>query len=338
MKKIILSQYRKEQLNAGPKAKTDIEKIMSEFFDTYVMTLDMPNDIFSNKLKRYLFFLKKFYCVKKVIKKDDIAFIQYPFTKQYNLISNAKYNICIIHDIDGLRDQNDTLFKKELNFFKKCDSIIVHNLKMKNCLVENGIEEKKIFVLYLFDYLAEFKQVVPRKNNLKDDISLVYTGNLDKAPFLFQLNEKKMKFNINVYGIKSREINNSKINYKGAFSPDELHKYIEGNLGLVWDGNLDESDEMLLFKNYTKYNNPHKLSFYLSINLPVIVWKKSAVADFVLQNNIGYVISNLYEINQLDFSDYNEKAKNAFEIGKKVRDGYYTKNSIKNVLEYLSKN
>ena len=337
MKKIVLSQYPKDQLNAGPKAKTDMEKIMAQYFDAHIMTLGLPNDIFSNRIKRYLFFLKKFYSVKKTVRKDDIVFIQFPFTNQPSLVSNAKYKICLIHDIDGLRSQDKVLTEKELAFFEKCDVVVAHNLAMKNYLIQNGIKEQKIFVLEMFDYLTDLKEITEKEINDKELVSLVYTGNLDKAPFLFQLDEEKMEFRLNIYGIKSKEINNSKVNYIGAFKPEELPNHIYGNLGLVWDGNLDESDEDLSFKNYTKYNNPHKLSCYLSAGLPVIVWKKSAVASFVLENNIGYVINNLYEINQLDFSDYNEKAKNAYEIGKKVRDGYYTKKAVKSILESLER-
>jgi hypothetical protein len=335
MNKIILSQYSKDKWNAGPKAKTDIEKIISQYFDTDVITLDTPKNISVNLLSRYLFFLKKIFIIRKYAKKNNIVFIQHPFTNKYKLLSNAEHVICFIHDIDGLRRQDENFLNLELAFLKKCDILIVHNLKMKKYLVEHGVKEEKIFVLEVFDYLSELKEVTFQRRSLKENISLVYTGNLDKAPFLFQLDEQKMRFNLNVYGIKSKEIKNSKINYKGAFDPNELYKYIEGDLGLVWDGDLDESDENLSFKNYTKYNNPHKLSFYLSVGLPVIVWKKSAISNFIIKNNIGYVINNLYEINDIDFSDYSEKAKNAWEIGKKVRDGYYTKRTVINILEYL---
>ena len=100
----------------------------------------------------------------------------------------------------------------------------------------------------------------------------------------------------------------------------------------MWDGNVDESDEHLTYKNYTKYNNPHKLSCYLAAGIPVIVWKKSAVANFVLKNNIGYVISSLYDINELDFSDYELKKKNIEKISKNLKNGYYTKKVIKQML------
>ena len=52
----------------------------------------------------------------------------------------------------------------------------------------------------------------------------------------------------------------------------------------------------------------------------------------VLENNIGYCVSNLYEINDLDFSDYNEKKKNSEKTAKKVKEGYYTKTVIKKII------
>ena len=108
---------------------------------------------------------------------------------------------------------------------------------------------------------------------------------------------------------------------------------IDGNLGLVWDGNFDESDEEKNYKNYTRFNNPHKLSCYIASGMPVIVWKKSAIADFVRENNIGYEISNLYDINKLDFSDYDVKKKNVEKLEQRVRKGYFTQSALSKILK-----
>ena len=160
---------------------------------------------------------------------------------------------------------------------------------------------------------------------------------MDKAAFIKQLQADKMKFNLNVYGVCSESIKNDKIIYKGKYLPDELPNLLEGDLGLVWDGNLDESDENEGFKNYTRFNNPHKLSCYIAAGKPVIVWRKSAVSELVLKYNIGYVISNLYEINSIDFSDYNVKKENVEKLAIKVKEGYFTKNVINEILKAKSK-
>ena len=118
-----------------------------------------------------------------------------------------------------------------------------------------------------------------------------------------------MKYRINLYGVGIDKDINNKIKYLNKYSPDELPNKIVGDLGLIWDGNYDESDENEGFKNYTKYNNPHKLSCYIAAGLPVIVWEQSAVADFVNKYNIGYTIKNLYDINKINLTDYTTKKK-----------------------------
>lgn len=73
-----------------------------------------------------------------------------------------------------------------------------------------------------------------------------------------------MKFKFNVYGTGT-ELGylHKTVNYKGKFPPDELPDILDGNLGLIWDGSYNDEDEAYCLKNYTKYNNPHKLSLYI---------------------------------------------------------------------------
>ena len=163
----------------------------------------------------------------------------------------------------------------------------------------------------------------------------MYAGNLEKSDFLTALDIDRMNFEFNLYGVGATEDINCKMRYKGAFAPDDLPNILEGDLGLVWDGKLDSSDGDTGFKNYTKYNNPHKLSCYIASGLPVIVWDKSAAADFVTKNNIGYCVSDLYEINSIDFSDYDVKRDNVLKIAQMVRSGIYTKNAMDKALELL---
>lgn len=332
MKKIVLSQYIKDNINAGPKAKIDVEKILKEEYNFDIKNIPVTEDILNNKFKRIILNLKKLFYTRNNCKHADIVVIQHPYSSQKIIYKNIQNNIVFIHDIDGLRIQNKKILDKELELFKNADIIIAHNNKMKNFLVNNGIMKEKIYVLELFDYLQS--NYVPKELNAIEinNIQIAYTGNIDKAKFLYELNEEKMNFDINVYGPCSDNSFCEKVIYKGKFSPDEIVNNIEGNLGLVWDGKLDESDENVGFKNYTKYNNPHKLSCYLAAGLPVIVWRKAAVADFVQKNNIGYTISNIYDINNLDFSTLEEKKKNAKIIGEKVRNGFFTKKIMKKIL------
>lgn len=49
---------------------------------------------------------------------------------------------------------------------------------------------------------------------------------------------------------------------------------------------------------YLRINNPHKLSLYLAVGLPVIIWDEAAEAEFVLRENVGFTIKSLYELSE----------------------------------------
>ncbi len=330
-KRIILSQYIKNNFNAGPKAKTDIEKIAEKNFDFEVKTVPLTEEICKSKIKRMIQFAKKFKLISNFAKETELAIIQAPFSSKKIMMDKFKNKVVIIHDIEGLRNQNDKELSEEISFYKSCDFIIAHNSSMKKFLIDKGIDSNKIYELELFDYLCE-GQAKEKKIN-QNNPKITYSGNLDKAFFINQLDSKKMHFELYLYGQKNKEFNNKKIIYKGKCTPDEMPNKIEGNLGLVWDGNFDESDEDKSYKNYTKYNNPHKLSCYIAAGMPVIVWKKSAIAKFVKENNIGYEISNLYDINKLDFSDFDVKRKNVEKLEQKVRTGFFTQSILSKILE-----
>ena len=330
----IISQYVATNLNAGPKAKVDVERILNSNYDAKVLTLKMNGKEGKSNLARAIYLLKKTIFLLTKLKKNELVIVQCPFTNFLPLMNKANNKVAFVHDLEGLRGNNTKIEKKEINFLKSCKYIICHNVKMKDYLVSKGVTDSKIIILEIFDYLCvnEIK-----RDNISKKLEVVYTGNLDKAPFLKQLNEKKMDFFLNVYGVGNTDFENNKIIYKGKYQPDDLPSKIEGNVGLVWDGNFDENLDDGGLKNYTKYNCPHKLSCYLAAGLPVIVWDKSAMADFVKENNIGYTISNIYEINNIDFKDYNKKLENANFIGKKIREGYYTKKVINEIVKIESR-
>ena len=335
-KKVVFSQYIKNNLNAGPKAKVDIEKILSTDFNFDTKTIYIDEETTTNIFKRILNLIYKKIYVDMNYEDIELALIQAPFTNKQWIMKKLKNKIVLIHDIEGLRNQDEKTLEDEINFYKSCDYIIVHNEVMKDFLVNKGIEKEKIYVIELFDYICEDTETKNRTLDEKNPI-IVYTGNIEKAKFINDLTPNDMKFKINFYGTNGENVTNKNIINKGAYLPDELPSKIEGNLGLVWDGAVDESDEDISFKKYTKYNNPHKLSCYISSGLPVIVWKKSAVAQFVEKYNIGYTISNIYEINKINLSDYNEKLDNVLKLKKKVQNGYFTKKVVKNILNNIDK-
>ena len=330
MSRILLSRYFKNVYNAGPKAKIDIEKILNNKFDFKVRTIYESSNV--KGFEKIVLLIKSVFLSILTCKNDFVCF-QYPYSGRAMKINRSK-SICLVHDINGLRYCRDTEFRNDIKNINYCNYIIVHNSSMKKILVENGIDPKNIFILELFDYLAQGK--INKKYEFdKNNISLIYPGNLskEKSPFIYQLEEKKMRFKINLYG-KGYDTNNKnkKMKYCGTFEPDCINE-LEGDIGLIWDGNFDERDESIGFKNYTKYNNPHKVSCCLAVGIPVIVWSKSAISEFVKKENIGYTIDNIYDINKIDFSDYDVKRKNSIKIGERVREGYYTEKVFKSIIK-----
>ena len=77
-----------------------------------------------------------------------------------------------------------------------------------------------------------------------------------------------------------------------------------------------------------RYNNPHKISLYLSSNLPVIIWKEAALAPFIEKHGLGLTLDSLADLDdqltQLNQDDYDQMKANCKAIGKQLRNGYYT--------------
>lgn len=327
----VLSQYESNKLNAGPKAKIDVEKIIKNNFNSKIQTLKIKKNL-SNKLYHLIFNFKKVMFIMKNRKLNDIVIVQLPLFKNRNIDMKFKKSIGIIHDIEGLREKNETLLKSEIKLYNSFNVIISHNEVMTKFLKENGVTVP-IINLDIFDYIVVEENQITNNSKFKEP-TVCFAGNLSKSSFLKELDNKKMKFSLNLYGVGEYPKDNSKVKYNGSYNPDVLPSKLCGHLGLVWDGPI-ESKSIDKYKEYTKFNNPHKLSCYIASNMPVIVWDKSAVASFVKKHNIGYVISDFYDINDLDYSDYNKKLENVKELKKKIINGEHTINAVNKALSII---
>jgi len=325
----VLSRYVCNQHDAGPKAKVDVERILEKEYNAKICTYKLKNlnNNIIEKIKKILFCL-----INSSI--SDIVIIQFPFINYRWPLVGMKNKYGFIHDIEGIRYNDTKILKKEIKLLNSFKGVIVHNSTMKEFLEKNGLKTKCV-VLEFFDYLCDFNSI--NNNDYNDKIELIYPGNWskDKAEFLYQLDESKMDFIINTYGpnTSNDKLKCNKVVFKGSYSPDELLEKMEGNLGLVWSGKIDDSDKNEGDKRYNLYNYPHKMSCFIAANIPVVVWSQSASAEVVKKYNIGYLIDNIYDINNLDLSDYNIKKKNVEKLAKKIREGFFTKKSIKELLK-----
>jgi len=333
------------EFTAGPKAPSDIIEILTQKYNAKSVLLVQGKGI----IEKIKYRIKIFSTIKKSKKNNEVLIMQFPMYETTKLLNkifllalnsiNPNKTIVIIHDLDSIRGEDEILKKQELARLSKIKYIVVHNNRMKKYLEDMGIKAN-LYCLDLFDYICDVKENFERKEKKIElnNIHVAYAGNLSKikSPYVYQLEKDKMNFTLNLYGVGIEKDINEKLKYKGKFSPNQLPDKIDADLGLIWDGNFDESDENIKYKNYTKYNNPHKLSCYVAAGIPVIAWRKAAIADFIKKYNIGYTITNIYDINNLDFTDYTNKIENIKSLQTKVREGYFTVNVIDKILKDIN--
>ena len=303
--------------NATNKARSDVDKtaVSRGFKSLSIATNHFDDTSKVSKSRKLIYYLKNRHIWRKSTKSltsGDTLLIQFPLTNAALLMSSLLKSlrrknikiILLVHDLDSLRyvsRQNTVYYKRikaeENSFLKNADRIIAHNPTMKRKLATLfSIPPEKIVSLELFDYLLpKPTKVTPPKYTKNPRI--IIAGNLssEKAPYLKKLKTLET-LNFNLYGVgETKNLTTEKIRYRGKFPPDELPEKLQGEFGLVWDGPSLKtcSDD---FGNYLKLNNPHKVSLYLASSRPVIIWKKSALADFITKNHLGLAIDSLSDL------------------------------------------
>lgn len=247
-------------------------------------------------------------------------------------ISKHKIGV-IISDLDFIRNEGFKSTYKDIRFLKNFDYIIVHNNTMKDFLIKNGLDKRKLINQEIGNNLSE-SFIVPKRSLSK---TLVFSGNLSKSKFLSKFNnENIVSYKINLYGIGFYKKNENKIlNYKGSYSSEDIVKNLNGSFGLIWDG-----DEIItcsgFYGEYTRINNPSKFSQYIVAGLPVIAWEKSAISKVIKKYNIGFVVNDLIEVDTI-LSDMNEEIyqyylSNVINLREKIMKGYHFRKAINKVL------
>ena len=149
-------------------------------------------------------------------------------------------------------------------------------LQTKGCEVPKG-------ELKIWDYLSP--AIVLNKIEPATDYTVVYAGALgyNKNRFLYELDRLPRQWHLSVYG-KGLEadkiLNKEYFSYNGFLPADQLISSVQGDFGLVWDGDSYEACTGN-YGEYLRYNNPHKVSLYVRCHLPLIIWEKAALAPFI---------------------------------------------------------
>ena len=343
-KKYVINQVVKLSLqakvNAQGKARKDVIRTLRDLnFNVYDITFhkyfvkkeQRPHHIpfFSNRLADWQG--KKFI---KRIKFGDIIISQEFYLDYMQHIATESLRrgakvIFLIHDVQCIRFNKNTSEIEKLN---NASLLLVHTEAMKQKLLELGVTTP-MRVLQLFDYYSD-SPMPEAGGTLQHKHNIVFAGNLSKSDFLKGLiDNNNGHLCLMLYGLLgdlSLEGCNNVI-YNGIFRPDDTST-IQGGWGLVWDGASIDSC-IGDYGEYLRYNSSHKTSLYLACGMPIIVWEHSSLASWVKEQHIGIAISNLRDlssvIDSISDKEYQQMVVNAHLIGKKLRNGYFLKEALK---------
>ena len=321
MRKVQYAVWKKETNNAGGKAKNDAFDILYRmgFEPSY-----KPSDKRAVRIVQQLLSMRRFNTADAIV-------MQYPavdfriipsFLKH---IDHSSYSIALIHDLRSIQGSGTEEDVAEIPILNRFKYVIAHNKHMAMFLRDNGYIGE-IINLDLFDYLHDVDMPTMKPEG---DASISFAGNLAKSTFINELN-RVSNTRFLLYGNKGNIDfpNGGNVFYKGSLPSDEIVYKLEGDYGLVWDGSSITTCSGKQ-GNYLKYNNPHKLSLYIAAGKPVITWKQSAIADFVISNNIGIVVDSLLDIETIDLrKDYDEMRTNVIAIKEKISKGYFLEKAI----------
>lgn len=272
------------------------------------------------------------------IKKGSVIGVQYPLLSINNVfryfIKLAKiknvFFFCIVHDIHSLRTggKDPASIQQDIANLNQFDRIIVHNKEMLNWLQQNGLQQVAV-ILEVFDYLSDNFEV--HNSDTSGEKLIVYAGNLIKSKFIYGLDKLK-HCSFNIYGpgyITALAGKDGKAEWKGQFSPEQIPKELQGNYGLIWDGEQCDTCDKIL-GNYLKYNAPHKFSLYIAAGLPVIAPLGSAIGNFIKANNIGFLINSVYDLDNISISsaEYIVKKKNVLSLRAQIINGNFFREAL----------
>ncbi|RDY27397.1 hypothetical protein CHL78_009275 [Romboutsia weinsteinii] len=356
--KYVLSLHgeRVNSNHAGSKAVFDVEDFLDEIDYKKLFIVDDN----SNKYIKLIHILYKWNKYKYLFKDNSIVVLNHPITygKTKETIESVYIDklkekksvnlVAVIHDLYSIRfhngkDDYDENVRKEITELNKFDYVIAHNSVMSRWLKDNGLKSKTID-LDVFDYKSD---EIEEKHNIESNTKTVaFAGNLDKnkSRFIYDMNKlqiKGLKFNLYGPNYSHENYQCGNVEYKGICTPEQLTSVLNESFGLIWDGeSLDTCTGII--GEYTKYNNPHKLSLYIASGIPVIVWKQAAISKFVEMHNIGISVESLndlqYKIDALGEEDYSDMARNINDLRHKVSKGYFIKRAMKKIEEDIKNN
>jgi|SRR5436190_2489760 hypothetical protein len=286
------------------------------------------------KISRAWFCLKLIFSIDR---KATIVFI-HPLHATLNnwlarrLALSGRKVICMIGDINGLKDGDSLLLEKEVKQLKTFKNFIVHNQQMQDWL-NKLIPRNESAAIDFFDFLAP----VATSTRSKDDM-VVFAGNLDKSKFLQDLGKLPLRFRIYGPGISHAMLEQPNVEYLGVIDPYELPGKLSGSFGLVWDGESTEEMKGSL-GHYMQFISHHKISLYILAGLPIIIACNAGGAPLVNKHRIGICVNSLSEIpnriHSLTAIEYEEMINNMKPLAREIAKGNCLSSALDRLLKRL---
>ena len=240
--------------------------------------------------------------------------------------------VFFIQDVPPIQFENNYfLMPYFIDMYNKAEVVVVPSEKMYQRLVEEGLTVKKYVVQKMWDFNVHMDLHTPSFEK-----KLYFLGDVSRFPFF-----QNWQFNtpLHVFGNHKPDYDYSKVHFAGWLNKTELLLELsKGGFGLAWGNQEDPKDE----KVYYKMNCSYKLASYLSAGIPVIVPDYLSNADFVKENNIGFVVSSLEEANQViqecSEEKYSEMVSSVKNVQYLINNGYFTKKLFVDSLMKLNSN
>jgi len=266
--------------------------------------------------------------------------VEYPFEQRRRLYPLAAY--CrwhrlrlqgLVHDLDALR--LDAPPRREVAILRLFDGLVSHNPVMTAWLRAQGVRAP-VAELGLFDYLAQDAGTW-HADGLQVPLRIACAGNLSwpKARYLYDPRWREVTgVQVSLFGTffePQRLAGGSPLQFQGSFDPDLPALDGRYHFGLVWDGDAITGGEGR-YGRYLRFNNPHKLSLYVALGLPVVVWSEAAVARLVRERGIGVAVSDLRELGRLAQSltaaDYRHMTRRLVPLRDAVTHGAFLRRAL----------
>lgn len=236
--------------------------------------------------------------------------------------------VVLVHDVPAILNKFTRYTLEDcIEIYNLADLLILPSEKMRERLVEEGLTTVNVMYQQMYDYPLS---VYYGSHELIRKI--IFTGPPVRFPFIY---EWEGKTEIDVYAQKQDVHKEFPMNvrYMGYCENDNLvYEMSKGGFGLVWaDGEGYE---------YSTMNLPYKFNTYMASGIPVFVKKGMNIEDFVLKNEVGFVVNSIQEVDEIiqnmDEKHYCKLIDNVRRIQYMVTNGMFTKKLLFDIVDMLN--